>query len=81
MRSVENFQRLLDLVPSEMNGIALCQDNFTLMTDDLPAVIRQFAEKIFFVHMRDVIGTPAKFQENFPRCRQDRHAGVHARVP
>ncbi len=65
MRSVENFQRLLDLVPSEMNGIALCQGNFTLMTDDLPGVIRQFADKIFFVHMRDVAGTAEKFQETF----------------
>lgn len=65
MRSVENFQRLLELVPSEMNGIALCQGNFTLMTDDLPAVIRQFADKIFFVHMRDVAGRREKFQETF----------------
>ena len=65
MRSVENFQRLLDLVPSEMNGIALCQGNFTLTTDNLPAVIRQFADKIFFVHMRDVAGAPERFQETF----------------
>jgi mannonate dehydratase len=42
MRSVENFQRLIDLVPSPVNGITLCQGNFTLMTDDLPAVIRHF---------------------------------------
>ncbi len=65
MRSVENFQRLLDIVPSKMNGIALCQGNFTLMTDDLPAAIRQFADKIFFVHMRDVAGTAEKFEETF----------------
>ena len=65
MRTVENFQRLLDLAPSPMNGIALCQGNFTLMTDDLPEVIRQFGDKIFFVHMRDVAGAPAKFEETF----------------
>ncbi|MCY4071463.1 MAG: mannonate dehydratase [Chloroflexi bacterium] len=65
MRSVENFERLLELVPSPMNGIALCQGNFTLMTDDLPAVIRKFADKIFFVHMRDVAGVAEKFQETF----------------
>ena len=65
MRSVENFQRLLDLVPSPMNGITLCQGNFTLMTDDLPGTIRHFGEqgKIFFVHFRDVVGTPEKFSE------------------
>ncbi len=65
MRSVENFERLLELIPSPMNGITLCQGNFTLMTDDLPAVIQKFADKIFFVHMRDVAGVPEKFQETF----------------
>ena len=67
MRSVENFQRLLDIVPSPMNGITLCQGNFTLMTDDLPGVIRHFGKqgKIFFVHFRDVRGTPEKFEETW----------------
>ncbi len=67
MRSVENFQRLIDLVPSPVNGITLCQGNFALMTDDLPGVIRQFGKqgKIFFVHLRDVRGTPEKFEETF----------------
>ncbi len=67
MRSVENFQRLLDLVPSPVNGITLCQGNFTLMTDDLPSVIRHFGQqgKIFFVHMRDVRGVPDNFVETF----------------
>jgi mannonate dehydratase len=37
------------------------------MTDDLPAAIRQFGKqgKIFFVHFRDVRGTPEKFEETF----------------
>jgi mannonate dehydratase len=67
MRRVENFQKLLDLVPSPMNGITLCQGNFALMTDDLPAVIRHFGQqgKIFFAHLRDVRGTPEKFEETF----------------
>lgn len=67
MRSVDAFQRLVDLVPSEANGITLCQGNFTLMTDDLPAVIRQFGKqkRIFFVHFRDVRGTPEKYEETF----------------
>ena len=67
MRSVENYQRLLDLAPSPVNGIAVCQGNFALMTDDLPGIIRHFGEqeKIFFVHFRDVRGTPKKFVETF----------------
>jgi mannonate dehydratase len=67
MRSIDNYQRLLDLVPSESNGITLCQGNFTLMTDDLPSVIRHFGSqnKIFFVHLRDVRGTAEKFVETW----------------
>ena len=67
MRSLEDYQALLDLVPSPVNGIALCQGNFTLMTADLPGVIRHFGRqrKIFFVHFRDVRGTPEKFVETF----------------
>jgi mannonate dehydratase len=67
MRSVDAFQRLVELVPSEVNGITLCQGNFTLMTDDVPAAIRQFGEqgKIHFVHFRDVRGTPESFVETF----------------
>jgi len=67
MRSVENFQRLIDLVPSPANGICLCQGNFTLMTEDLPEVIRHFGaqDRIYFVHFRDVKGVPEKFNETF----------------
>jgi mannonate dehydratase len=67
MRSVENYQRLVDMIPSPVNGVTLCQGNFTMMTDDLPSVIRHFGNqgKIFFVHFRDVRGTPEKFVETF----------------
>ncbi|MFA6111459.1 MAG: mannonate dehydratase [Candidatus Latescibacterota bacterium] len=65
--SVENYQRMVDLVPSPANGIAICQGNFSLMTDDLPAVIRRFGKqgRIHFVHFRDVRGTPGRFVETF----------------
>lgn len=67
MRSIENYDRLLDLVPSPVNGITLCQGNFALMSDDLPGVIRHFGrqQKIFFVHMRDVRGTAQAFHETW----------------
>ncbi len=67
MRTVEAFQRVLDMAPSPSNGLTLCQGNFTLMTEDLPGVIRQFGRqgKIFFVHFRDVRGTPDNFVECF----------------
>jgi mannonate dehydratase len=72
MRSVEAFQRVIDMYPSPVNGMTMCQGNFTLMTDDLPAVIRRFGEqgKIFFVHFRDVRGTPEKFVETYHEAGQ-----------
>jgi len=67
MSSIENYQRLIDLVPSPANGIGLCQGNFALMTDDLPSAIRHFGsqDRIHFVHFRDVRGTADHFEEAF----------------
>jgi mannonate dehydratase len=72
MSSVEAFRRLLAMHPSPANGITLCQGNFALMpevldgTTPIPAVIREFgADRIPFVHFRDVRGTPVEFQETF----------------
>lgn len=72
MRTVENYQRLLDMAESEANGITLCQGNFALMTKNLPEVIRGFGRqgKIFFVHFRDVKGTAEKFEETFHEMGQ-----------
>jgi mannonate dehydratase len=65
--SVDGFRRLLELNPSEVNGITLCQANFSLMTPDVPAVIREFGDqkRIHFVHFRDVRGTAGRFVETF----------------
>ncbi|MEP6851410.1 MAG: mannonate dehydratase [bacterium] len=67
MNSVDNYRRLLELVPSPVNGITLCRGNFRLMTDDIPAAIREFGrqDKILFVHLRDVRGTPDNFEETW----------------
>lgn len=67
MCTIDALQRAVDLVPSEYNGLTFCQGNITLMTDDLPAAIRRFGNqgKIFYVHFRDVRGTPDHFLETF----------------
>jgi mannonate dehydratase len=65
MSSVESFDRLAELNPSKTNGITLCQGNFTLMTDDLPGVIRSLGDRIAFAHFRDVRGTAEDFVETF----------------
>ena len=67
MSSVDGFRRLVDLHPSPANAITLCQGNFALMTDDLPAVIREFGgrDRVAFVHFRDVRGVAGEFVETF----------------
>lgn len=67
MNSLDSFRRLLDSNGSSSNGMTLCQGNFALLTDDLPMMIREFgrADRIKFVHFRDVRGTPEHFYETF----------------
>ena len=67
MRSVEAFQRVVEMYPSDVNGLTFCHGNFSLMTPDVPGTIRHFGNqgKIFFVHYRDVQGTPEHFVETF----------------
>lgn len=67
MGTPEAYDRLLSLVPSPSNGITFCQGNFTLMTDDLPTLIRRLGKDghIVFAHFRDVVGTRESFYEVF----------------
>ena len=66
MRSVADFDRLLQLANSPVNGITLCQGCFAEMGCDLPDVIRHFKDRTHFVHFRDIQGTPEDFYESFP---------------
>ncbi|MCK4417769.1 MAG: mannonate dehydratase, partial [Candidatus Latescibacteria bacterium] len=70
LRSVEAFDRLLEIVPSKNLGLNFCQGCFAEMGVDVPAAIRHFGKKkkIFFAHFRNVIGSvkePGGFQEVF----------------
>ena len=83
MRSIENYQRLLDLYPSPVNGIALLPGQ--LHPDDRrPArrhpPLRQAGQDLLRPlprrarHAREV-------RRDLPRRGQDRHAGLHAGLP
>lgn len=67
LTSAKNFQRVMDLVPSPVNGVTFCQANFKLMGEDIAALARTWClqKKIFFVHFRDVQGTREHFRETF----------------
>jgi mannonate dehydratase len=65
MNSVENFERLVEVVRSPANAICFCQGSFATMGVDIPAAIRRLGPHIKYVHFRDVKGTPASFAETF----------------
>jgi mannonate dehydratase len=66
-RNVENFERAMDLVPSENHGLKLCLGCFSQMGEDVNQILRRFGERdqIVFIHFRDVVGTVPKFHETF----------------
>lgn len=66
-RSVENFEKAMDLVPSDNHGLKFCLGCFSQMGEDVDDVVRRFAERdeLVFIHFRDVVGTVPKFHEAF----------------
>ena len=70
LRSIEAFDKLFSLVPSDNVGMCFCQGCFAEMGVDVPAAIKYFGKKgkIFFAHFRNVKGSvyePGGFQEVF----------------
>lgn len=61
------FKRVIEMVPSEFNGITMCQGSFATMGENVPEMIRYFGnrKKIFFAHFRDIVGNSTNFHEVF----------------
>ncbi len=83
LRSVEAFDRLLEIVPSKNIGLEFCQGCFAEMGIDVPAAIRHFGKKkkIFSAHFRNVKGSvkePGGFQEVFHDDPTDSPTGGRA---
>lgn len=65
-RNRENFERALDVHPSDNHGLKLGMGCWSEMGEDLPDVIRHFGEDdIVYAHFRDVVGTVPEFYETF----------------
>lgn len=66
MISYENIRHAIyDIVPSKNLGVTMCQATFAMMGENLFDIIPKLADKIFFVHFRNTIGTKENFRETF----------------
>ena len=65
MSSTGGFRRALSLSNSPSHGLTYCQANFTLLGDADRTLLREFRERVHFVHFRDVRGTAECFHETF----------------
>jgi len=57
--TADDIASILDAVPSASNGLTLCTGSLGAHpANDLPAIARRFADRIHFVHLRNVSSEP-----------------------
>lgn len=60
----ESLKKLLEIVPSKYNGLAFCTGSLGASSkNDLPAMIREFGDRIYFAHLRNVKVVDNHFNE------------------
>ncbi|SMY08906.1 mannonate dehydratase [Flavimaricola marinus] len=64
--SVEDFDRVLEISKSPANSMTMCFGCFAEAGHDIPSLIRRWAARIGFVHVRDIRGRWDDFIETFP---------------
>jgi mannonate dehydratase len=66
-RNQENFDRAMNIYPSEHHGLTFCLGGWSAMGrgKDIETVIRHYGSKIHYVHFQSSNGTVPYFAENF----------------
>ena len=67
LTSADAIRKALSFSDSPSHGLTFCQGTYTTMNEDVESLIHEFGsqQKIVFVHIRDVAGTPTDFRETF----------------
>lgn len=67
LTSAAAIRKALSFSDSPSHGLTFCQGTYTTMNENVLELIQEFGskKKIFFVHIRDVMGTPENFHETF----------------
>ena len=61
----DGIRKALALSNSASHGLTFCQGTYTTMGEDVEALIHEFGNRIHFVHIRDIAGSPQLFRETF----------------
>ena len=66
MITADNVKKAIyNIHPSDILGVTMCQATFHMMGENVEQVIRELADKIYFVHFRNAVGNKLKFRETF----------------
>ena len=63
--SADAYRKAMSLSDSPSHGITFCQATFRMMGEDVFSLMKEFREKIFFLHFRDAEGSADCFRETF----------------
>ncbi len=65
LTSADAIRKALSFSNSPSHGLTFCQGTYVTMGEDIEKLVVEWKDKIQFVHIRDVIGTPDNFRETF----------------
>jgi mannonate dehydratase len=59
------IDKALSFSNSPSHGLTFCQGTYVTMGEDIEQIASKWKDKINFIHIRDVVGTPEDFRETF----------------